>query len=161
VSKLSVRTAEALGAGEGDLRQIRLAAELHDVGKTAIPVAILDKAGPLDAHEWTVMRRHPQIGEQIVLASPLVASAAAVIRSSHERVDGRGYPDGLAGAEIPLAARIIAVCDAFDAMTSDRPYRAAISERAAVGELRAQAGSQFDPRVVDAFDRVIAPDVDR
>jgi two-component system cell cycle response regulator len=161
VSKLSARTAEALGAGEHDVRQIRLAAKLHDVGKTAIPSAILDKTGPLDAHEWTLMRRHSVIGEQIVLSSAVVASSAPIIRSSHERVDGRGYPDGLAGAEIPLAARIIAVCDAFDAMTSHRPYRMAISEEAAIAELRANAGSQFDRRVVDTFDRVIASDVDR
>lgn len=156
VSKLSAKTAEALGVWEHEVRQIRVAAKLHDIGKTAIPAAILDKVGPLDAREWTVMRRHTMIGERIVLAAPGVASVAPIVRASHERVDGRGYPDGLAGEDIPLAARIIAVCDAFDAMTSDRPYREAMSNGAAIEELHASAGAQFDRQVVDIFGRVIA-----
>jgi HD-GYP domain-containing protein (c-di-GMP phosphodiesterase class II) len=100
------------------------------------------------------MRRHPLIGERIALAAPALATTAALIRSSHERVDGHGYPDGLAGADIPLGSRIIAVCDAFDAMTSDRPYRQAMSVDAALEELQRSAGTQFDPTIVEAFCRV-------
>jgi two-component system cell cycle response regulator len=156
VSELAVETAEALGEPEHEVRQICTAAKLHDVGKTAIPAAILDKAGPLDAQEWVFVHRHPLIGERIVLAAPALAGTAPLIRSSHERIDGHGYPDGLAGDDIPLGSRVIAVCDAFDAMTSDRSYRTAMSSDAALKELAANAGSQFDGRVVDTFNRVIA-----
>ncbi len=101
------------------------AAELHDIGKIAIPDAIIDKPGPLDDEEWRFMRRHTLIGEGMLSAAPALASVAKVVRSSHERFDGAGYPDGLAGAAIPRASRIVFVCDAFHAMTSDRPYGAA------------------------------------
>ena len=111
------------------------AAALHDVGKVAIPDAILDKPGPLDEAEWEFMRTHTLIGERILAEAPALAEAAKIVRSSHERYDGDGYPDGLAGDEIPLAARIIAVCDSFDAMTSDRPYRTAMSTEGALSEL--------------------------
>jgi diguanylate cyclase (GGDEF)-like protein len=151
VAELSTKVAEVLGEPEHEVRRICLAAKLHDVGKTAVPVAILDKRGPLDESEWQFVRRHPQIGERIVLAAPALASTAPIIRSSHERIDGGGYPDGLAGDDIPIGSRIIAVCDAFDAMTSDRAYRVARSVEAAVEELRANAGSQFDAVVVEAF----------
>jgi diguanylate cyclase (GGDEF)-like protein len=156
VSRLAREIAEALGEPEHEVRQICTAAKLHDVGKTAIPAAILDKAGPLNAQEWIFMHRHPLIGERIVLAAPALASTAPLIRSSHERIDGHGYPDGLAGADIPLGSRIIAVCDAFDAMTSDRSYRTAMSADAALEELAAHAGSQFDGRVVATFDQLFA-----
>jgi HD-GYP domain-containing protein (c-di-GMP phosphodiesterase class II) len=156
VSQLASAVAEELGRPEHDVWLVRLAAELHDVGKTAIPASILDKPGPLDEREWAFMHRHPVIGERIVLAAPALASAAPLIRSSHERVDGHGYPDGLAGEEIPLNSRIIAVCDAFDAMTAERPYRPTMSVGAALAELQAKAGSQFDSAVVDAFCRVIS-----
>jgi two-component system cell cycle response regulator len=156
VSRLAREIAEALGEPEHEVRQICTAAKLHDVGKTAIPAAILDKAGPLNAKEWIFMHRHPLIGERIVLAAPALASTAPLIRSSHERIDGHGYPDGLAGADIPLGSRIIAVCDAFDAMTSDRSYRTAMSADAALEELAAHAGSQFDGRVVATFDQLFA-----
>ena len=102
---------------------------LHDVGKVAIPDAILDKPGPLDEDEWAFMRRHTIIGERILHAAPALAAAAPLVRSRHERFDGTGYPDGLAGDDIPLGARIIAVCDAYDAMISDRPYRARDAQR--------------------------------
>jgi diguanylate cyclase (GGDEF)-like protein len=143
--------AETLGLPEREVRRIRLAAKLHDVGKTAIPASILDKPGPLDDQEWTFMRRHPQIGERIVLAAPALANTAALIRSSHERVDGQGYPDGLVGQNIPMGSRIIAVCDAYDAMTSNRVYRPGIGSDAALDELKRNAGTQFDTTVVEAF----------
>jgi two-component system, cell cycle response regulator len=110
----------------------------------------------LDEREWAFMHRHPVIGERIVLAAPALASAAPLIRSSHERVDEHGYPDGLAGTNIPLGSRIIAVCDAFDAMTAERPYRQTVSVAAALEELQAKTGSQFDEDVVDAFSEVLS-----
>jgi diguanylate cyclase (GGDEF)-like protein len=151
VSELSTKIAQSLGQPENEVRRTCLAAKLHDVGKTAIPAAILDKTGPLDHQEWIFMRRHPLIGERIVLAAPALASTAPLIRSSHERIDGLGYPDGLKGENIPLGSRIIAVCDAYDAMTTDRSYRPSIGEAAALQELSQNAGTQFDPTVVDAF----------
>jgi diguanylate cyclase (GGDEF)-like protein len=137
-------------AGE-ELEHVRHAAELHDVGKMAIPDAILDKPGPLDENEWGFIRRHTIIGERIVAAAPALRQVAALVRASHEHWDGSGYPDGLAGADIPLGARIVAVCDAFDAMVADRPYRVGMQPELALAELERCAGSQFDPRVVTAF----------
>jgi HD-GYP domain-containing protein (c-di-GMP phosphodiesterase class II) len=128
---------------------------LHDIGKIAIPDAILTKPGPLDDEEWSFMEQHTIFGERIVAAARSLAAVASLIRSSHERWDGKGYPDGLAGDQIPLAARIILACDAFDAITSERPYSPARSPDAALEEIRECAGSQFDPRVVQALDRVI------
>jgi diguanylate cyclase (GGDEF)-like protein len=154
VSEFACAVAEALGEPEHEVWRVRLAARLHDVGKTAIPAAILDKPGPLDEREWAFMRRHPLIGERIVLAAPALAGTAPLIRSSHERIDGNGYPDGLRGEEIPLGARIIAVCDAFDAMTSERPYRGPTGVDAALAELQRAAGTQFDTEVVNAFCKV-------
>ncbi len=151
VSEFAGAVAEALGEPEHEVWRVRLAGRLHDVGKTAIPAAILDKPGPLDEKEWEFMRRHPLIGERIVMAAPALASTAPLIRSSHERIDGEGYPDGLIGADIPMGARIITVCDAFDAMTSERPYRVATDVDAALAELRSHAGTQFDEDVVEAF----------
>ena len=132
------------------------AAELHDIGKVAIPDTILSKPGPLDEEEWEFMRRHTIIGQRIVCAAPALAGVGEIIRASHERWDGNGYPDGLTAREIPLAARIIAVCDAYDAMTSDRPYRRALASEMALAELRRCAGSQFDVRAVEAFEAVRA-----
>jgi two-component system cell cycle response regulator len=141
VSELSGALAEALGQPEHEVQRIRLAARLHDVGKTAIPAAILDKPGPLDEREWEFIRRHPLIGERIVAAAPALANAGALIRSSHERIDGLRYPDGLTGQNISLGLRIIAVCDAFDAMTSDRIYRRRIGTGAALEQLERHAGT--------------------
>jgi diguanylate cyclase (GGDEF)-like protein len=151
VAVLSGAVAEALGQPEHEVQRIRVAAKLHDVGKTAIPATILDKPGPLDEREWEFMRRHPLIGERIVTAAPALANTASLIRSSHERFDGHGYPDGLAGEKIPLGSRIIAVCDTFDAMSSDRSYRPRVGVDEALQELKRNAGSQFDAAVVDAF----------
>ena len=124
---------------------------LHDIGKVGIPEQILSKAGSLDDGEWDVMRRHPMIGAEIVTPIRFLSDAVEIIRHHHERVDGGGYPEGLKGDEIPLAARIFAVADSFDAMTSDRPYRDALSTERALEEVREGAGSQFDPEVVDEF----------
>ena len=140
-----------LGLEGEQLDELLRAAELHDVGKLGIPDAILDKPGPLDESEWRLMRQHPVIGERILNADPLLQPVARVVRASHERWDGGGYPDGLAGTEIPLAARVIATCDAFDAMTTDRCYQGARSVPDAMAELRRCAGTQFDPDVVDAL----------
>jgi HD-GYP domain-containing protein (c-di-GMP phosphodiesterase class II) len=144
-------TAQALGLPPDEVERVRHASELHDVGKVAIPDAILGKPGPLTEEEWAFVRRHPVIGERIVLAAPALAPVASLVRSSHERWDGAGYPDGLHGDAVPLSARIVAVADAFAAMTSGRPYRAARTVEEALDELRREAGAQFDPAVVDAW----------
>ena len=140
VAELSIAVARRLGMLAEDLDEVSRAAELHDVGKIAIPEAILRKPGPLDDEEWSFMRRHTMIGERILSAAPALVPVARIVRSSHERWDGDGYPDGLAGDDIPLGARVMAVCDAFDAMVTDRPYRAARTPREALAELRRCAG---------------------
>jgi HD-GYP domain-containing protein (c-di-GMP phosphodiesterase class II) len=141
----------ALGQPGHEVARIRLAATLHDIGKTAIPASILNKPGRLDQVEWEFIRAHPAIGGRIVSAAPALADTAALIHSSHERIDGQGYPEGLSGAGIPVGSRIIAVCDAFDAMTSDRSYRQAMPVDAALEQLRQHAGTQFDAAIVEAF----------
>ena len=155
VAETAVAVARELRMSPEEIDEVGRAAELHDVGKMAIPDAILNKPGPLDDAEWSFMRRHTIIGERILAAAPALVPVASLVRSSHERWDGAGYPDALAGEEIPLGARLVGVCDAFDAMISDRPYRAPLSTEAAVEELRACAGTQFDPHVVEAFARVL------
>ncbi|MEA2312206.1 MAG: hypothetical protein QOE28_2174, partial [Solirubrobacteraceae bacterium] len=127
------------------------AAELHDVGKVAIPDAILAKRGALDEDEAAFMRRHTIIGESIIAGAPALRGVATLVRASHERWDGTGYPDALAAEDIPLGARIISVCDAYSAMLQERPYGDVLSEAEALDELRVNAGSQFDPGVVAAF----------
>jgi two-component system, cell cycle response regulator len=130
------------------LDELRRAAELHDLGKLAVPDQVLNKSGPLSDSEWRLMRQHTIIGERILNAAPALRPVARLVRSSHERWDGNGYPDGLAGTQIPLGSRIIAACDAYDAIVSERSYDAARSSEDALAELRANAGSQFDPQVV-------------
>jgi HD-GYP domain-containing protein (c-di-GMP phosphodiesterase class II) len=127
---------------------------LHDVGKVAIPDGILHKADSLGDAERELMRRHPEIGEQIVRSVPFLEGAARIVRAHHERFDGSGYPDGLAGEQIPLEARIFAVADAFDAITTDRPYRPAASIADAREQIARGAGTQFDPRAVEALREV-------
>ena len=131
--------------------ELARAAELHDIGKVGLPDAILDKPGALDPDEWEFVRRHTVLGERILSAAPALRPVATIVRASHERWDGRGYPDRLGGEEIPLAARVVAVCDAYEAMTSDRCYRRARSAEVARRELTREAGRQFDPQVVAAF----------
>jgi two-component system, cell cycle response regulator len=151
VAALADRTAIELGMADEHRTAVRQAATLHDIGKAAVPDAILEKPGPLTEHEWAFMRRHTIIGERIMQAAPALSAAAPLVRSSHENFDGTGYPDRLVREEIPLGARIIAVCDAYDAMVSDRAYRPALSHVAALAELRRCSGTQFDPQVVRAF----------
>jgi diguanylate cyclase (GGDEF)-like protein len=155
IGELALAVGRELHMGPEGLDEVARAAELHDVGKIAVPDAILDKPGALDPVEWSFMRRHPLIGERILLAAPALRPVARLVRSSHERWDGSGYPDGLRGDEIPLGARVVAVCDAFDAMTTERPYRDSVTESDAIVELHRCAGTQFDPLVVEAFCRVI------
>jgi diguanylate cyclase (GGDEF)-like protein len=156
VARLAQAVGQRMGLPPQELTELRLAAELHDVGKMAIPEQILHKPGPLDDDEWAFVRRHPLIGERIIGAAPALAQAAKLVRSTHERVDGGGYPDALAGGQIPRGARIIAVCDAFTAMTSPRAHAAELTVAAAVAELQRAAGTQFDPAVVEAFSEMAA-----
>ncbi len=156
VAELAVAVCHELALEAAEVVVVRRAAELHDVGKLAVPDAILGKPSALDEDEWEFMKQHTIIGERIVASATSLRDVAPIIRSSHEHWDGAGYPDGLAGEGIPLGARVIAVCDAYDAMTTTRPYRGAMSEASAMTELRRCAGRQFDPRVVAAFERVIA-----
>ncbi len=151
VGTLALAVGRRLGLDGEELDVLARAAELHDVGKIAIPDAILAKPGPLDEEEWRFMHRHTILGERILMAASALRPVARVVRSSHERFDGGGYPDGLKGEEIPLGARIIFVCDAYDAMTTDRAYSRAIAPTEAIAELRACAGTQFDSEVVEAF----------
>jgi putative nucleotidyltransferase with HDIG domain len=137
-------------AGE-DLETLVRAAELHDVGKIAVPDAILQKPAELEPGERAIIERHSEVGERILAVAPAMAPVARLVRSSHERYDGLGYPDRRTTGEIPLGARIIAVCDAYDAMTSERPYQSSMAPQRALATLRSCAGSQFDPLVVEAF----------
>jgi diguanylate cyclase (GGDEF)-like protein len=151
IAEMAVAVGRALGLDEPALRDLRYAAIFHDIGKIAIPDAVLNKPEPLTPMEFDVVRRHPLVGEQILAPVPFLADVREMVRHDHERWDGGGYPDGLRGEEIPLGARIVLVVDAYHAMTSDRPYRRALGESEARRELSAGAGAQFDPRVVEAL----------
>lgn len=151
VAESALLVGTRLGLSRPELIELVLAAELHDVGKLAVPRSVLDKPAALDDREWRLMRRHTVIGESMLSPFPELARIASWVRSSHERYDGLGYPDGLAGEAIPLASRILFVCDAYEAMVSGRPYRAPLPRAEAVTELHRHAGSQFDPRVVEAL----------
>ena len=148
VGVLAVEVGERLGLRRDELDDLSRAAQLHDLGKLAVPDEILRKAGPLNASEWAFIHQHTVVGERILRASLAFRSIAGVVRSSHESWDGSGYPDGLAGEEIPLASRIVCACDAYAAMTADRPYRKALSAETALKEIERAAGTQFDPTVV-------------
>jgi HD-GYP domain-containing protein (c-di-GMP phosphodiesterase class II) len=151
VAPLAVALGEAAGLDRDELDEVARASELHDIGKIGVPDGILRKRGPLNQAEWTLMRNHTLIGERILASAPAMAPVARLVRSTHERWDGTGYPDGLAGEEIPLGARVIAVCDAFMAMTQPRPWRTTMSHAEALKELLACAGTQFDPKLVEIF----------
>ena len=150
VAELATATGRRLGLEEAALDELARAAQLHDIGKIAIPDQIIHKAGPLDEEEWVFVRQHSVVGERILAASPALRAIGPIVRSTHERWDGSGYPDGLSGEEIPLASRIIAACDAFTAMTSPRAHRPARTQAVALEQLQATAGTQLDPAVVDA-----------
>jgi diguanylate cyclase (GGDEF)-like protein len=158
VAELSLRVGDRLALSNDERSVLRIAAELHDVGKLAIPDSILAKAEPLTEAEWEFVRRHTVIGQRIVAATPALQNVGRIVRASHERWDGEGYPDGLLGQEIPLEARIIAVCDTFKAMTSDRPYGQGMPAEDALAEIHRCAGTQFDPGVVAAFLQAVAAD---
>lgn len=154
VSVLSVRIAHELGLSELRLTRLARAALLHDIGKQHVPVEILQKPGKLEPREWEIIERHPMTGHRMLVDAGLVEEARIVLHH-HERYDGGGYPTGRAGEDIPLESRILAVADAFDAMTSQRPYRDAMTPEAAVAELREVAGRQCDPRCVEALAGIV------
>lgn len=155
VAGLALRVAVELELDPEQRDEIFRAAELHDTGKMAIPDAILNKPGPLEKQEWEFIHKHTLIGERIIASAPALVPVARLVRSSHERWDGNGYPDGLRAEQIPLGARIVAVCDAYQAMIAERPYSVAMRAAAALEEISRCAGKQFDPEVVDAFVRVL------
>jgi diguanylate cyclase (GGDEF)-like protein len=155
VAALALDVGQRLALPADELEELSRAAQLHDLGKVAVPDEILGKPGELDEREWEFIHQHTVVGERILRASPAFRNAATIVRSSHERWDGTGYPDGLAGEEIPLASRIVSACDAFEAMTTSRPYRVARTTEDALAELRRCAGTQFDPRIVAALVAVV------
>jgi HD-GYP domain-containing protein (c-di-GMP phosphodiesterase class II) len=146
-----MRVGERLDLGPKALSELEIAARLHDVGKIGVPDSVLRKDGPLDRGEWEIMRRHPEWGARLLGRVPGLRRVARIVRHAHERWDGDGYPDRLHTRDIPIESRIIFACDAFEAMTSDRPYRDAMRPWIAVSELREGAGNQFDPDVVDVL----------
>jgi putative nucleotidyltransferase with HDIG domain len=160
VVELAISAAEELGLDSVDQQELETAALLHDVGKIAIPKEILNKPAKLTDDEFELMKSHTVEGQALLdRVGGRLARVGEIVRSCHERWDGQGYPDGLRGEEIPFAARIVFCCDAYSAMTTDRPYRAALSPEVALEELRANAGTQFEPRVVTAVCRVVSRDL--
>jgi diguanylate cyclase (GGDEF)-like protein len=151
IAEASVALARAIDLPDGELDRIRTASLLHDLGKLAIPEEILAKPGDLGASEWRVVAEHPKIGQVVLEQAGALRDAATIVLHHHEWFDGRGYPHGLSGGDIPIGARIVSIVDAYEAMIGGRPYRAAISHRAAIAELRRQAGVQFDPELVEVF----------
>jgi diguanylate cyclase (GGDEF)-like protein/putative nucleotidyltransferase with HDIG domain len=159
VTEHTIAMARELGLSEDDQRVVRVAGLLHDVGKIGIPDRILRKPGRLSEAEYEIVKAHPTLGETIIAAIPDLAEIRAAVLSHHERYDGKGYPHGLSGDEIPLLGRLLAVADTYSAMTTDRPYRKALSRREALAEIRACAGTQFDPAIVAAFMRCMVREV--
>ena len=155
ITDLALRVGREIGLGEHELKRLELGALLHDIGKIGIPSEILSKPGRLTAEERAVMETHPELGERIIAPIDRLQEVGAIVRHCHERWDGRGYPDGLGDERIPLESRIIFVCDAYHAMTTDRPYRKRLSHPEAVRRLREGAGTQFDGDVVEVALRVI------
>jgi two-component system cell cycle response regulator len=151
VSRLCREVGSRLGMTAKEIDLVGLAAELHDIGKVALPDSIIGKAGPLDETEWQLMKTHPLVGERLLASVQPLRALAPIVRSAHERWDGTGYPDGLGGDAIPFSARVITACDAYDAMISERPYCAALTGEEAIAELERNAGSQFDPAVVEVL----------
>jgi HD-GYP domain-containing protein (c-di-GMP phosphodiesterase class II) len=156
LERLAILTGERLGLSARRLADLSYAAYLHDIGKVKVPSEILAKTEALTDQEWIEMRRHPEYGEQMLREKDFLRGAAPIVRAHHERYDGTGYPDGLRGDEIPIEARVIAVVDAYDAITSERPYQRAMAKKKALEELRLGAGTHFDARVVRAFTSIVA-----
>lgn len=155
VTKYAVLIAKELGFSKDQIEIMEQTCMLHDIGKIGINDAILRKPGRLTPEEWEIIRQHPIIGEEILQPLKLLHIEQAMVRHHHERYDGKGYPDGLAGEDIPIYARILAVADSYAAMTSERPYRKALSREDAIAELKRRSGSQFDPKIVETFLKVI------
>lgn len=155
VTQLTVVLAQALGMSDEDIMHIRRGALLHDMGKIGVPDSILHKPDKLTDEEWTIMRKHPQLAYDMLFPIEYLRRALEIPLNHHEKWDGTGYPRGLKGEEIPIVARLFAVVDVWDALTSDRPYRAAWSEEEALTYIREQSGKHFDPEVVDLFFRVV------
>jgi HD-GYP domain-containing protein (c-di-GMP phosphodiesterase class II) len=156
IADLALRVGRDLGLGDPCLKRLELGSLLHDIGKIGVPGAILAKPGRLTADERGVIETHPELGERIISPIDRLQEVREIVRHCHERWDGRGYPDGLAGEAIPLESRIIFVCDAYHAMTTDRPYRKRLSHPEAARRLREAAGTQFDPSVVEVALRVLS-----
>jgi HD-GYP domain-containing protein (c-di-GMP phosphodiesterase class II) len=150
-AELAIRVGGSLGMPAPDLHTLGLGALLHDIGKLTVPIEIINKPGKLDDDEYVLMRGHPVAGERLVLGSQVLSPIAAIVRGHHERVDGRGYPDGSPSHELPLAVRVVSVCDAFDAMANTRQYREGMGSDRAVAILRERAGAQWDSVVVEAL----------
>ena len=159
LAAMATAVGRRLGLSDSEQRQLRYAAVLHDIGKIGVPGTILNKRGKLTDDEFAVMAEHTLIGERIISRIEYLRPIARIVRSAHERWDGAGYPDQLAGDQIPLSSRVLLACDAFHAMTSDRPYRGAMSTEEALDELRRNSGSQFDPDVISAFFDEYVPEV--
>ena len=151
VAAYGIEIARATGIPRPDAPELEFGFLLHDIGKVAVPDSILYKPGPLTSEERALMARHPAIGAEIVGQIEFLTEATQIVRSHHERWDGMGYPDGLAGEQIPLAARVFAVADVLDALTTDRPYRAGFPLRQARAMIMEESGTHFDPTVIDAF----------
>ena len=161
VANLAVAVGARLGLGAETLARLKQAALLHDIGKIGIPDSVLSKPGPLSDAEWKFIRRHTIIGERILAASPALTDVARIVRSTHERVDGTGYPDGLSGEDIAVEARVISACDAYLSMTSERTYRPELSQADAIAELERNAGTQFDRTIVELLTTVVVAEHSR
>ncbi|RLD18597.1 MAG: phosphohydrolase [Caldiserica bacterium] len=161
VARYSVEIARKLGLPQEQIENVRRAALIHDIGKIGVPDTILLKPDQLTKKEWEIIREHPEIGEELIKPIDFLENLSPMIRSHHERWDGLGYPDGLKGEEIPIGARIIAIADAYDSMTSSRPYREALNKEKAIEELKKEKGRQFDPHLVDVFLEVLKEEVER
>lgn len=155
VTSYALSIAQEMGINENDCRKLRIASLLHDIGKIGTYDVILDKPGPLTSEEWQLIRMHPIQGENILRPIQQFHDVIPIIKCHHERVDGKGYPDGLFGDELPLLAKILCVADSYDAMIADRPYKKGLDRESAFSEIRIKAGTQFDPEVVSAFFRAI------
>jgi len=155
VVETTVKLARAMGVPEAELANVRRGALLHDIGKMGIPDEILNKPGPLTAEDWAIMRQHPVYAHELLSPITYLRPAMDIPYNHHEKWDGSGYPNGLKGEQIPLAARIFAVVDVFDALTSDRPYRLAWTREKVLEYIRKQSGKHFDPQVVEAFMKLV------